>query len=62
WDLTFIMLNCLHALQPAVDLFVTLPSHQKDLARFKISDAEWSILQDYETILSMGAQLHVYIS
>ncbi|KAI6122046.1 hypothetical protein F5141DRAFT_998727, partial [Pisolithus sp. B1] len=59
WDLTFIMLNHLHALQPAVNLFMTLLLHQKDLARFQISNVEWSVLQDYEMILSMGAQLHV---
>ncbi|KAI6104558.1 ribonuclease H-like domain-containing protein [Pisolithus croceorrhizus] len=53
WDSTFFMLNHLCALWPEVDLFVTLPLQQKDLAKFKISDVGWSILQDYEMIFSV---------
>ncbi|KAI6018097.1 hypothetical protein BKA83DRAFT_4058373 [Pisolithus microcarpus] len=53
WDSTFYMLNRIHAVQPAVNLFVALPSQQKDLAKHKLSDAEWSVLWDYETILNV---------
>ncbi|KIK21594.1 hypothetical protein PISMIDRAFT_12219 [Pisolithus microcarpus 441] len=56
------MLNHLRALQPAVDLFVTLPSQQKELAKVKISDAEWSVLQDYENILKVPHKVQQWMS
>ncbi|KIK23098.1 hypothetical protein PISMIDRAFT_11102 [Pisolithus microcarpus 441] len=62
WDSMFLMLNCLHALQPTVDLFVTLLLQQKELAKVKISDAEWSILQDYENILKVPHKVQQQMS
>ncbi|KAI6095209.1 hypothetical protein F5141DRAFT_1013663 [Pisolithus sp. B1] len=45
WDSTFFMLNHLCALQTVVDLFMTLPLQQKDLAKFKISDVPHRVQQ-----------------
>ncbi|KIK19164.1 hypothetical protein PISMIDRAFT_13850 [Pisolithus microcarpus 441] len=62
WDLMFLMLNHLCALQPTVDLFMTLPSQQKELAKVKISNAGWSILQDYENILKVPHKVQQQMS
>ncbi|KIK31365.1 hypothetical protein PISMIDRAFT_5833 [Pisolithus microcarpus 441] len=61
WDSTFLMVNRLCALQPTADLFVTLPLQQKELEKVKISDAEWSVLQDYENILKMKEYCHLKV-
>ncbi|KAI5982840.1 hypothetical protein EDD15DRAFT_2377163 [Pisolithus albus] len=61
WDSTFYMLNHIRTIQPAVDLFVALPSQQKDLTKHKLSDAEWTVLQDYETILNSPSMKKVVL-
>ena len=53
WDSIFYMLNRLLALRLAIECFLSLPA-QKDLAKFKMIDAEWFVLQDYAKILEVN--------
>lgn len=53
WDSIFYMLNRLLALPLAIECFLSLPA-QKDLAKFKMIDAEWFVLQDYAKILEVN--------
>lgn len=74
WDSVFYMLRRLREMRPvsfvtilkisahisqqAVDCFLALPNNQ-ELAKYKLTSMEWSVLQDFEIILgvSFGVQL-----
>lgn len=53
WDSTFYMINRLRALQPAVDLFLSLPT-QKDLTKYQMDNTEWFVLKEYELVLGVS--------
>lgn len=52
WDSTYFMVNRLRALRLAVDWFLSMPT-QNDIADHKMTDIEWFVLRDYESILDV---------
>ena len=69
WDSTYYMINRIRAMRPvssriyiiwivihppskAIDHFLSLPT-QKEIAKHKMSDAQWAVLSDYEKVLSV---------
>ncbi|KAF9495317.1 hypothetical protein BDN71DRAFT_1364148, partial [Pleurotus eryngii] len=56
WDSVFYMIRRLHELRQAIDYFLLMQAN-KDLADYKLNDAEWTALQDFEIILLVFQQL-----
>ncbi|KAH9033149.1 hypothetical protein EDB84DRAFT_1270345 [Lactarius hengduanensis] len=52
WDSVYSMLNRLRVLRLAVDYFLTFPTGNVDLSKYRISPKEWDVLQDVEYVLS----------
>ncbi|KAG2030130.1 ribonuclease H-like domain-containing protein [Suillus americanus] len=50
WDSVYVMLNHLHNLHQAVDMFFDSPN-QRSINNKKLSPIEWHFLQDFEVIL-----------
>ena len=56
WDSIYYMLNRLLALRLAIDCFLSLPA-QRDIAKFKMTDSEWLVLEEYARILDVNIHL-----
>ncbi|KAF8547373.1 hypothetical protein OG21DRAFT_1527205 [Imleria badia] len=63
WDSIFYMINCLHALQLVVDLFLLLLT-QKDIMKYQMNDMVWFVLNDYEmdNIIAYVVAMYMRIS
>jgi len=51
WDSVSKMTSRFRELRPAIDYFLASPIN-KELAKLRMSDKEWDVLQDFETILA----------
>ncbi|EDR13515.1 uncharacterized protein LACBIDRAFT_322500 [Laccaria bicolor S238N-H82] len=52
WDSLYFMINRFHKLRLAVEYFLSLPVN-RELAKLRLTDMEWTILQDFEIVLGM---------
>ncbi|EDR06951.1 uncharacterized protein LACBIDRAFT_299364 [Laccaria bicolor S238N-H82] len=61
WDSLYFMINRFHKLCPAVEHFLSLPIN-RELAKLRLTDMEWTVLQDFEIVLGVPHQVQKIMS
>ncbi|KIK07883.1 hypothetical protein K443DRAFT_35466, partial [Laccaria amethystina LaAM-08-1] len=56
WDSLYFMINRFRKLRPAVEYFLSLPVN-RELAKLRLTDMEWAVLQDFEIVLGIPHQV-----
>ncbi|EDR07026.1 uncharacterized protein LACBIDRAFT_328295 [Laccaria bicolor S238N-H82] len=61
WDSLYFMINRFRKLRLAVEYFLSLPVN-RELAKLRLTDMEWTVLQDFEIILGVPHQVQKIMS
>ncbi|KAF8224401.1 hypothetical protein L208DRAFT_1311721, partial [Tricholoma matsutake] len=61
WDSLYFMINQFCKLHPAIEYFLSLPVN-RELAKLRLTDMEWTVLQDFEMVLGVPHQVQQIMS